>query len=105
MTAAAENLFGLAAGAFATRCLHVVADLGVADHIGDDPVPTARLSASCGADADALGRVLRLLTVHGLFVERDGGWAHTETSRLLAGSAQWTSWRLCSRRPDSRSRG
>ncbi len=46
-----------------SRSLHVVADLGVADHVGDAPVSAEHLAAACGVDADALGRVLRLLVV------------------------------------------
>jgi hypothetical protein len=66
-----------------SRCLHVIAALGVADEIGDDPVSTPELASRCGADADALGRMLRLMAAHGIF-ERDGaGFRHTPASRLL----------------------
>jgi C-methyltransferase len=66
-----------------SRCLHVIAALGVADEIGDDPVSTRELASRCGADADALGRVLRLVAAHGIFEADDGGFRHTPASRLL----------------------
>src|SRR5829696_1806620 len=33
-----DIVWALSTAAFAARCLHVVSDLGVADHIGDQPV-------------------------------------------------------------------
>ena len=67
----------------ASRCLHVIAALGVADEVGEDAAPAAELASRCGADADALERMLRLLAAHGVF-ECDGpGFRHTPASRLL----------------------
>ena len=40
----------------ASRCLHVVAELGVADDVADEPVSAQALAAGCGADAGALDR-------------------------------------------------
>jgi hypothetical protein len=44
------------------RCLHVVAELGVADALDDTPRTPAELAMKAGADADALARALRLLS-------------------------------------------
>jgi C-methyltransferase len=66
-----------------SRCMHVIAELGVADHIGDEAVPAAELAARCGADAGALARVLRLLAMHGVFARDGDGFRHTPASRLL----------------------
>jgi C-methyltransferase len=66
-----------------SRCLHVIAALGVADEIGDDPVSTPELASRCGADADALGRMLQLMAAHGIFEGDGGGFRHTPASRLL----------------------
>jgi hypothetical protein len=66
-----------------SRCLHVIAALGVADEIGDDPVSTPELASRCGADADALGRMLRLMAEHGIFEREGAGFRHTPASRLL----------------------
>jgi C-methyltransferase len=47
------------------------------------PVPTEHLAAACGADPDALGRVLRLLAAQGIFEAATGGYRHTSSSALL----------------------
>ena len=39
-----ETVWALATAGFAARCLHVVADLGVADHIDDHAVPVGDLA-------------------------------------------------------------
>jgi len=78
-----DIVWALSTAGFAARCLHVVADLGVADRIGDQPVLISELAVSCGADPDALDRVLRLLTTHGIFEQQQGGYAHSPSSRLL----------------------
>lgn len=73
----------MAGGYCLPRCLHVVADLGVADVLGDAPQTAAALAAAVKADPDALGRVLRLLSAHGVFTSTDRGFAHSPASRLL----------------------
>ncbi len=78
-----DNIWTLATAGFAARCLHVISDLGVADHIGDQPVAISELAASCGVDQDALDRVLRLLASHGIFERGPGGYGHTPSSCLL----------------------
>jgi O-methyltransferase len=66
-----------------SRCLHVVAELGVADHLGDQPQSTESLAKATGASAGPLYRVLRLLAAVGVFACKDGTWHHTEASRFL----------------------
>jgi hypothetical protein len=78
-----ETLLQLSAGYYVARALHAVADLGVADALGDTPQPVAPLAAATGAEAGALSRVLRLLAPYGIFVYRDGVVAHTPASRML----------------------
>jgi hypothetical protein len=78
-----ETVWALSTAGFAARCLHVVSDLGVADRIGDEPVPVGELARSCRVDPSALDRVLRLLSTHGVFDRRDDGYGHTPVSRLL----------------------
>lgn len=73
----------LAAGYFASRCLHVVAELGVADVLGDGSMDVGSLAAATGADSDALARLLRLLDTYGVFRLEDGTVSHTPASRLL----------------------
>jgi C-methyltransferase len=78
-----EAIWGLATAGFPARCLHVVADLGVADHIDDHAVPVGDLAARCGVAVDPLDRVLRLLATHGVFARQGAAYAHTPSSRLL----------------------
>jgi hypothetical protein len=78
-----DALLQLSAGYYVSRALHAVADLGVADAVGDAPRPVATLAASIGANTDALDRVLRLLALYGIFQYSDGAVAHTSSSRML----------------------
>ncbi|MEO8100698.1 MAG: methyltransferase [Acidobacteriota bacterium] len=83
MPDAVHTLLEVSMSTVVPRCLHVVANLGVADALSDSPRSAEDLAADCGADAGALGRALRLLAAYGIFESRDGAWAHTEASRLL----------------------
>jgi C-methyltransferase len=78
-----EVVWRLTNGVVVSRCLHVVAELGVADHIGDEAVGAAELASRCDAHAEALDRVLRLLAAHGVFEATEGGFRHTPASELL----------------------
>jgi hypothetical protein len=78
-----ETIWGLATATVASRTLHVVAELGVADHIGSEPVLAKELAARCGADEGALDRALMLVASHGVFERVGDAYAHTDASRLL----------------------
>ncbi len=78
-----EVIWTLTNAVIPSSCLHVVAELGVADHIADEPVGVKELASRCGADVDGLARVLRLLAAYGIFAEVEGAYGHTEPSRLL----------------------
>ena len=78
-----ELIFAVTNAGVAARCLQVVAELGVADHIDDHPVPAKELAKRCEVDPDGLNRVLRLLAAHGVFSDADGGYQHSTASRLL----------------------
>lgn len=78
-----EIIWTLTNAGIPSRSLHVVAELGVADQIDDEPVSVKELATACGADVDALDRVLRLLVAHGIFEQQGEGFGHTEPSRLL----------------------
>lgn len=79
----ASILRNIAGGHALARSLHVVADLGVADALGDEPRTATDLARDVGADADALGRVLRLLAAHGVFAMDGDQVSHSPASRLL----------------------
>jgi len=78
-----ETLIQLAGGACLPRCLHVVAEIGVADAFDEDPQTPAQLAAKVGANPDALARVLRLLSAYGFFQVERGKVRHSPASRLL----------------------
>ena len=78
-----EIIWTLTTAFVASRCLHVVAELGVADYIGDEPVSAESLASRCRADPDALDRGLRLLAAHGIFEREADGFCHTPASQLL----------------------
>lgn len=73
----------LSAGYFASRCLHVAAELGVADALGDVSMRIENLAAATGSNTDALSRILRLLETHGVFAIEDGMVSQTPASSLL----------------------
>ncbi len=80
----ADLVADLAKAHIAARCLHVVANTGVADAIGDSGATSKQVAAEVGLNADALDRVLRLLAAHNIFAHAaDGRYVHTAASRLL----------------------
>ncbi|SFN40966.1 O-methyltransferase [Streptomyces sp. cf124] len=71
-------------GAAVAGALRAAARLGVADVLGDTPLPVEDLAAAVRAEPGPLRRLLRALSCHGVFTERpDGTFAHTDMSRLL----------------------
>jgi hypothetical protein len=82
-SAANVQLMQLTTACWVSRCLHVVAELGVADALGDQPQATEALAKATGTDPQALYRVLRLLASVGIFEWKDGTWHHTDPSRFL----------------------
>ena len=68
-----------------SQAITVAAQLGVADALTDGPLPIEVLAARVGADADALGRLLRALIGKGIFRHRRDG--RYELNSLAATSA------------------
>ena len=56
-------------GKLVSRCLSLVAELAIADHLKDGPQVADALAATTGTNPDALNRVLRMLAGLGAFVE------------------------------------
>jgi hypothetical protein len=79
----AELVRDLAKAHIAARCLHVAAQFGIADAIGDGTATPDEIARRTGLDADAADLMLRLLATHGVFVAGDGGYSHKEASSLL----------------------
>jgi len=65
------------------RTLHVIAELGVADALDEQPQTAEALAAATRTNASALNRALRLLAAHGIFEKSGSAYMHTEPSRLL----------------------
>jgi hypothetical protein len=82
----AETILLLSTAYWASRCLHAVAERGIADHLGATPASAEELAAKTGTNADALHRVLRALVNHGVFELADGRFSHNAASRLLRSS-------------------
>ncbi len=70
-------------GYILSRCLHIVAEIGVADVLDETPRTASELAAQLGVNPDALSRVLSLLSAHGVFERKDDQFWHSPTSRLL----------------------
>jgi len=78
-----ETLRQISGGYCLSRSLHVLAELNVADALGEVPQSAAELAKSVGADADALFRVLRLASAHGVFEQDGDSFRHSPASRML----------------------
>ena len=92
MTAKApqSSLWDLLRGALATRALGIVAELGIADALGDGPRPVTELAQVTGADSDTLHRLLRALASDGVFREIEPGvFENTESSGMLRRGTGW----------------
>jgi O-methyltransferase domain len=82
-SAADIHVMQLTTSYWTSRCLHVVAELGIADLIGDYPQSTEVLAKASGTQPSALYRILRLLASVGIFKWEQGAWHQTEASRFL----------------------
>ena len=83
-----QILLTLTTGFWVSRCLHVAAELGVADVLGDGPQTAEALAGALGVQAQPLGRVLRCLANHGVFAMEGDRFVHNGASRMLATDAR-----------------
>lgn len=81
--AANIHIMQLTTSYWTSRCLHVVAELGIADLISDQPQSTETLAKASGTQPNAIYRVMRLLASVGIFEWEHGAWRHSDASRLL----------------------
>src|SRR5450755_1090242 len=65
------GMMRLLAGAWAARLVHAASELGIADHVVDEPRDAAFLAAATSAHAPSLARLLRALTAIGVLYESD----------------------------------
>ena len=66
-----EAMLQILGGYMISQSIYVVAKLGVADHIKDEPASADELAATTGANPDGLYRILRTLSSVGIFVEHE----------------------------------
>jgi hypothetical protein len=78
-----EVVWELSNAIIASRALHVVAELGVADHIADEPTTVETLATACRVSVDGLDRAMQLLVSLGIFRHTDRGYGHTDASLPL----------------------
>jgi hypothetical protein len=85
----ADRVLQVSAGYIASIALNAAVELNVADLLAGVPRPVADLAHECGANEDALYRVLRLLASHGIFTETaPRTFAHTPASEMLRSGAK-----------------
>jgi hypothetical protein len=101
-------LVQMVTGHYLSRAIHVAAELGIADLLGEGPRHCADLARATGTHERSLHRLMRLLASAGVFAEEhDGAFALTAIGRwlrrdmpgsrraqalLLAGPAQQRTW-------------
>ncbi|HTT00544.1 MAG TPA: methyltransferase [Steroidobacteraceae bacterium] len=83
----ARAVMDLAVAYWSSRCLHVIAELGVADALGDQPRSAEELARASGVRPQLLQRVLRALANHGIFAHDGERFAHNAASRMLRSDA------------------
>lgn len=66
---ASVQMYELLYSSLASQLVIVAAELGVADHLVEEPLAVAELARRTGTDADALYRMLRALASIGVFTE------------------------------------
>ncbi|ORV81716.1 hydroxyneurosporene methyltransferase [Mycobacterium interjectum] len=73
LTPAPAAMMEMIIASWTSQAITAAAQLGVADALADGPLPVEQLAARVGADADALGRLLRALIGKGIFRQRRDG--------------------------------
>ena len=80
----AQVLLSMATAYRTSKLVYVAAKLGIADLVAERPQTCEEMAASVGASPDALCRVMRGLTMLGIFERQDDGrYAQTEFSETL----------------------
>jgi hypothetical protein len=79
-----QRIRAMTTGFRLSQAIHVVAALGVADLIEDEPVAAVDLAEQLRCDGDSLARLMRALAATDVFEEaEDGRFTHSAMSRLL----------------------
>ncbi len=78
-----HTLREMAGGYILSRCLHVIAFLGISDVLGDDPLTAAEIASPLNVSPEALDRILHLLSAYGVFQVVGDKYMQTPLSELL----------------------
>src|SRR2546428_4242812 len=85
---AAYSLLDLVQGSVITQAISVAATLGIADVLGDGPLPAEEIAKRVGADPEATYRLLRTLSGYSVFeVQPDGRFDLTPMAYALRDAA------------------
>src|SRR5262249_40638343 len=76
------RLMQLTSAYWTSGCLHVVAELGLADHLSHEPQSPDALAKATVPKAGPPYRVLRFIVLMRVFEWKDGSWDHSEASRF-----------------------
>ncbi|MDW7981267.1 MAG: methyltransferase [Thermomicrobium sp.] len=76
-TRAQRRLLEIAQGFRIAAVLIAVAEFGIARHLATHPLSTEELARAVGADARAVGRLLRAAAALGMVLETENGWVLT----------------------------
>ncbi|MCL9685592.1 methyltransferase [Legionella maioricensis] len=68
-----------------SRAIHTIANLGIADHMSEQPISVQELARLTSTVPDLLDRLLNFLTVYGLFSKNGDAYALTPLSAPLRG--------------------
>ncbi len=82
--APSDRLIALADGFLISRALYVVAELNIADELRDGEKTAETLAAKLNINTDAIFRLLRMLSAHGVFFQnKNGSFALNDIAQLL----------------------
>lgn len=77
-------LLELSMGVILTKAIYAAAELRIAEEVYEGPIPPAEIARRVGADAESVGRLMRLLASHQIFESRaDGTYALTPMADAL----------------------
>jgi hypothetical protein len=78
-----DTIQQIAGGYCLARCLHAIADFGVADVLNGEPKTAEEVASATQTNPGALRRAVRLLSAYGIFEINDNKISHTPASQLL----------------------
>jgi O-methyltransferase domain len=85
---APELIFGLLRARVLSTAICTVAEIGVADHLQDQPVPVSELARLTSCNEDSLYRLLRCLAIAGVIDEAEPrSFAQTSISEVLSSNS------------------